>query len=124
MSDVPLPVAESPPHTATPPPTPQSPASEPELTDLAEALFEEQIDHVVLDARSPPLADEVKVTEGQDGSQSSLSEESEGSNELEDGAMLHMFTPLVTCSRCGRQWDGNAQCYPCIESDEEEAAEE
>lgn len=25
---------------------------------------------------------------------------------------------LITCSRCGRRWDGNAQCYPCISESE------
>ncbi len=23
-------------------------------------------------------------------------------------------TGLYVCGRCGRMWDGNAQCYPCI----------
>ena len=25
---------------------------------------------------------------------------------------------LVTCDRCGRRWDGNAQCFPCFSHDE------
>ena len=26
---------------------------------------------------------------------------------------------MVTCERCGRVWDGYAQCFPCIDSDSE-----
>ena len=28
---------------------------------------------------------------------------------------------LITCNRCGRRWDGNAQCYPCISNEDSDA---
>ena len=24
------------------------------------------------------------------------------------------FSEYITCYHCGRVWDGNAQCYPCV----------
>ena len=72
------------------------------------------------EALSPPLGDKAQVPNDQetDGSQSSPSEESEDSGEHE--GITIPVSPLFRCSRCGREWDGNAQCSPCIDGDEEE----
>jgi hypothetical protein len=35
-----------------------------------------------------------------------------------------MDDELVTCERCGRTWDGYAQCFPCNDSDNESSYSE
>ena len=42
-----------------------------------------------------------------------------GDSHLGEVPVYNHFDHLATCHRCGRQWDGFAQCNPCLDSDEE-----
>ena len=94
--DVPPP-PPSPEADCEPPPPP--PATEPPLVMAEEVEAATTAGHVVEEERD------------EDSPSSSTSSSSDEDREGQ---------PLVTCHRCGRQWDGNAQCVPCIESSDEE----
>ena len=52
-----------------------------------------------------------------------LDDDDNEEDQIEESEWQYDEGPLVTCMKCGRVWDGNAQCYPCFTSDEEEEEE-
>ncbi len=34
------------------------------------------------------------------------------------------ITPIYKCDACGREWDGQSQCFPCDQEEEEEEESE
>ena len=111
------------------PPSPPSPASEPELGLLCNELFEEQIDlapispeNDVIEALAPsdPPSDKEEAVDAPSDEEEAVDAPSEEDADSPSQELTDFYHDLVTCPRCKRIWDGNAQCYPCLESDDEE----